>query len=163
MQLSSSRKDSKKKGSSKKKSASVTTQGDGDDDWNSTLEVGDVKDSNGALLSEGDSVVVTQVPNAHLPTTEHLQATSNMLLWQDLDPKGGSKIKRGLKIKSIHIVPASARSTVCVCERAVCVHTIKTGNRAARKKASSQERDRERERTRKREKEIGKQRETENE
>jgi len=76
MQLSSSRKDSKKKGSSKKKSASVTTQGDGDDDWNSTLEVGDVKDSNGALLSEGDSVVVTQVPNASL--TDYRTLASNI-------------------------------------------------------------------------------------
>jgi len=76
MQLSSSRKDSKKKGSSKKKSASVSTQEDGDDDWNSTLEVGDVKDSNGALLSEGDSVVVTQVPNASL--TDYRTLASNI-------------------------------------------------------------------------------------
>lgn len=100
MQLSAKKNAGGKKKKSKPKPLVIAA--DDDDDWDAAPEIGEVKDANGVLLSEGDSVVVTQ----------------------DLDPKGAQKIKRGLKIKNIHMVPDMADAVECKTDQGVLV--IKT-------------------------------------
>lgn len=60
MQLSASRGGGKKKGPAKKRPA-VVVNDNAADNWEAGTEGGEIKDINGNLLDEGDSVVVTQV------------------------------------------------------------------------------------------------------